>query len=98
MTGGNRSGSAGAVSLPTASATYDPPNIVVGGLASTTIAVPGAAIGDFALASFSVVPPAGLIITAYVSAADTVTVVFYNGTASDVNLASGTLRAKVFTQ
>lgn len=84
-----------AQALATASVTYDPPNIVVSGQAVTTISVPGAEVGDFALASFSI-PSPGLTITAYVSSADTVTVVLFNGTASDVNMASGTLRAKVF--
>lgn len=97
MTGGNRSGGTGVIGLPTASAVYDPPNIVVSSQATTTVAVPGAVIGDFALASFSISSP-GLTITAYVSSADLVTVVLFNGTASDVNLASGTLRVKVFKQ
>lgn len=81
----------------TGSAAYDPPNIVVGGQAVTTVSVPGAAVGDFALASFSIASP-GLTITAFVSVADTVAVVLFNGTDSDVNMAAGTLRALVFKQ
>lgn len=87
----------GGQTLPTVATTYDPPNIVVGGQEITTVAVPGAEVGDFALASFSIVSP-GLTITAFVSAADVVTVVLFNGTGSDVNMASGTLRAKVLKQ
>lgn len=79
------------------SAAYDPPNIVVAGQAVTTVSVPGAVVGDFALASFSIASP-GLTITAFVSAANVVTVVLFNGTDSDVNLAAGTLRALVFKQ
>lgn len=86
-----------ALALATASATYDPPNVVGGSQITTTISVPGAAFGDFALASFSL-SLAGMIVTAYVSAADTVTVIFYNATGADIDLASGTLRAKVFKQ
>lgn len=86
-----------AAALATASTTYDAPNIVVGGQAVTTISVPGAELGDFVLASFSIAST-GLTITAYVGATGSVTVVLYNGTASDVNMASGTLRAKVFKQ
>jgi len=83
--------------LATASATYDAPNIVGGTQTTTTISVPGAALGDFAAASFSL-SLQGITMTAYVSATDTVTVVLYNGSGADINLASGTLRAKVFKQ
>lgn len=85
------------LALATASATFDPPNVVVASSVTTTVNAPGAALGDFALVSFSL-SAGGLTITAYVSAADTVTVVFFNGTASDVNLGSGTLRVKVLKQ
>lgn len=81
----------------TGSATYDPASIAVGGSVSTTVTVTGAAVGDHAVASFSN-SLQGLSLTAYVSATDTVTCVFSNNTAGAVDLASGTLRAKVVRQ
>lgn len=76
------------------SATYDAPSIAAGGTTTTTVTVTGAALGDFALVSFSITV-AGLVVTAYVSAANTVSVVLYNPTAGAINLASATLRARV---
>ena len=76
------------------SATYDAPSIAAGATTTTTITVTGAALGDFAVAS-APVDLAGLVVTAYVSAANTVTVVLYNPTAGAIDLASGTWKAKV---
>lgn len=86
-----------AQALPTASTTYDAPNLVDSTQATTTVTVTGAAVGDFALASLST-GTGGLTVTAYVSAANTVTVILFNGSGADVNLASATLRVKVFKQ
>lgn len=61
---------------------------------STTVTVTGAALGDLALASFSL-DLQGLELFPYVSAANTVTCVLSNKTATTVNLAEGTLRASV---
>lgn len=58
------------------------------------MAVTGAALGDFARASFSV-DLQGVTLTAWVSAADTVSVRFQNGTAGAIDLASATLRVRV---
>jgi hypothetical protein len=77
------------------SATYDPPNLLTLTGASTTVAVTGAALNDFALASFSL-DLQGVTVTAYVSAADTVTVRFQNDTAGTLDLASGTLKVRIF--
>lgn len=76
------------------SATYDPPSIAAGATATTTVTVTGAALGDFADASFSLTL-AGLAMTAYVSATNTVTAVLFNPTAGAIDLASGTIRARV---
>lgn len=76
------------------SKTYDPANIVAGSSLTTTVTVAGAALGDFVLISFTL-DLAELIVTAYVSAANTVTVKFYNNTVADINLGSGTLAARV---
>jgi hypothetical protein len=75
-------------------ATYDPGSLADGAGASTTVTVTGAALGDFAAVSFSL-DLQGITLTAYVSAADTVTCRFQNETTGTLDLASGTLRAKV---
>ena len=77
------------------SATFDPPSIAAGGFAPvTTVAVTGAALGDMAQVSFSL-DLQGLILNAYVSAANTVSVRFQNPTAGAIDLASGTITALV---
>ncbi|MXP43692.1 hypothetical protein [Allopontixanthobacter sediminis] len=75
------------------SVTYDPPSIPHGGADSTTVACPGAKLGMFASASFSI-SLAGVILDAYVSAADTVTVRFQNESGGTINLVSGTLKVR----
>lgn len=78
-----------------ASDTWDPASIANG--ASLTLAmasVTGAALGDFVMASFSL-DLAGLSLTGYVSAANTVTVVLVNNTGGAVDLASGTITVRV---
>jgi hypothetical protein len=77
-----------------ASAVWDPPAVVDGATTSVDIAVPGATVGDFAQCSFSVAgvaPIVGFMLSAYVSAPDTVTVFALNKVGITVNLASGTL-------
>ena len=76
------------------SATYDAPSLLTLATTTTTVTVTGAAVGDFAECSFGV-SLAGMIASAYVSAADTVTVVLFNATTGTVDLASTTLRARV---
>jgi hypothetical protein len=76
------------------SATYDAPSIAPAGTTTTTVTVTGAALGDFATCSFGLTL-AGLVATAYVSAADTVTVVLFNPTLGAIDLASTTLRVRV---
>lgn len=75
------------------SKTYDPGSIAAAGTTTTTVTVSGATLGDAFLPSFSL-SLAGLQMTAYVSAADTVTVVLFNPTAGAVDLASGTLTVR----
>lgn len=74
--------------------TWDPASIADGDNATTTVTVQGAELGDHAEASFSL-SLALLQLTAYVSAANTVTVVLSNTTGGAIDLASGTLRATV---
>lgn len=76
------------------SATYDPPSLADGAGASTTVTVTGAVLGDLAMASFSL-STQGILVTANVTAADTVTVRFQNETTGVIDLLSGTLRAAV---
>jgi hypothetical protein len=76
------------------SSTYNPPSIAAGAGATTTLTVPGAAFGDVVVAAFSA-DIQGLTVSAWVSAANTVSVRFQNGTTAAVDLASGTLSARV---
>lgn len=73
---------------------FDWPDLATATQQTTTVTVTGAALGDYAEASMSV-DLAGTSLRAYVSAADTVTVVQRNDTGANVNLASGTLRVRV---
>jgi hypothetical protein len=77
-----------------ASVIYDPPSLAAGEEVTTTVTVAGTALGDFARASFSL-DLQGITLTAWVSAADTVSVRFQNGTTAAVDLGSGTLRVRV---
>jgi len=76
------------------SKTYDPPSIASAATVTTTITVTGAAMGDYVIPAFSL-DLSGLVMSAYVSSANIVTVVFYNPTAGAIDLGSGTLKAKV---
>lgn len=70
--------------------TYDAGSLVDAAGELTTVSVPGAALGDFAMASLGV-DVQGITVTAYVSAADTVTVRLQNESGGALNLASTTL-------
>lgn len=73
-------------------ATIDVDSLTTGTSDTDTITVPGVALGDMVL-SFSLgVSLAGIQATAYVSAANTVTMVFQNTTGSTVNLDSTTIK------
>lgn len=78
----------------TGTATYDPPSLADGAGTTTTVTVTGAALGDMALASFSLTT-SGITITAWVSATDTVSVRFQNESGGLLDIASGTLKAAV---
>lgn len=79
----------------TGTVVYDPANLVDGAGVTTTVTVTGAAVGDVAIASFSN-DLQGIMLTAYVSATNTVSVRFQNETTGAIDLASGTIRATVF--
>ena len=77
------------------SATYDPGNLVDAAGVTTTVTVTGAALGDYvAGVSFSN-DLQGITVTGWVSSTDTVSVRFQNETGGALDLASGTLRARV---
>jgi len=78
----------------TASATYNPPSLASGAQSITTIAVSGAALGDYVSASFSVALQ-GVSVNAWVSAANTVSISFTNLTAGVVDLGSGTITVEI---
>lgn len=73
---------------------YDPGSLVDGAGVSVTIGVPGAALGDFAQASFSQ-SLQGILMTAVVSNTNEVTVRLQNETSGTIDLTSGTLRVRV---
>lgn len=75
-------------------ATYNPPSLADGAGDTTTVTVTGAALGDMATASFSLAT-SGITITAWVSAANTVSVRFQNESGGPLDIGSGTLKAWV---
>ena len=76
-------------------ATLDADTLADGAGDTDTVTVPGVALGDMVLSASLAVDVAGLIVTAYVSAANTVSIRFQNETGASVNLASSTLRLVV---
>lgn len=79
------------------SKTWDPASVANQSFGTTPVTVAGAAPGDFCVVSFSN-PLSGCILMAHCEAADTVQVRLYNLTGVAVDLASGTLRVRVFKQ
>jgi hypothetical protein len=79
-------------------ATYDPGSLADGAGVTTTVTVTGAALGDYVEGLSFSLDLQGITLTGYVSAADTVAVRFQNETTGALDLASGTLRAKVRTK
>jgi uncharacterized membrane protein len=79
------------------SATFNPASLADGAGETTTVTVTGAALGDFALASFSLTT-SGITITAWVSATNTVSVRFQNESGGVLDIASGILACLVIKQ
>lgn len=77
------------------SATYDTASLVDGAGATGTITVTGAALGDHVLNVSFGVDVQGMTVTAYVSAANTVSFRVQNETGGTIDLASTTVRALV---
>jgi hypothetical protein len=79
-----------------ANGAWDPASVASGAFTSTAITATGAAVGDAVLVGFTPAVPAGVMLTAEVTAADTVTVTLFNISGSPQDLASGTLNVRVF--
>lgn len=77
-----------------ATTTYDPGSLADATGVTTTLTLTGAALGDLVVASFSL-DLQGITMTAWVSAANTVSVRFQNESGGVVDLASGTLKARL---
>ena len=73
------------------SCTLNSASVATVSTATDTVTVSGVALGDMVLGMSIGVDEAGLVRRAYVSAANTVTIVTYNPTAGSINLASTTL-------
>lgn len=81
--------------LKTGSAVYDAASLIDGAGATSTITVTGAALGDYVVAVSCSVDLQGILLTGYVSAADTVSFRLQNETTGTIDLASATYRAVV---
>lgn len=77
-----------------ASATWDAGAIADGNEEALEVTVPDAKLGDFAFASLDI-DVADLMLSAAVTAANTVTCVLANNTGGSINLGEATLRVKV---
>lgn len=77
------------------SKTYDPTSIANGGRDFTTVTVTGAALGDSVTGVSISVDQVGMLLSAYVSATNTVTVLYSNNSGVAIDLASHTLRVIV---
>lgn len=79
----------------TGTTTFDPASLAAGaGTTSSAITVTGAALGDYVLVS-APYDLAGVLATAYVTAANTVKITLLNTTGAAVDLASGTWKIRV---
>lgn len=94
MAAGEKTGST-SIGTIRGSKAWDPPSIPDNDIRSTTVTVSGVALGEFALASFSLALPDGMTISAYVSATNQVRVTLRNQTGGAVDLGSGTLAVAV---
>lgn len=92
---GNEPQAVGPRDALTGSKAYDPPSIAAGAQLTTTVTCTGAALGDFVSGVSFSLDLQGMSLTGYVSAADTVTALFKNGTAGAIDLAVGTLGVRV---
>jgi hypothetical protein len=76
-------------------AVWNPPSLAVGTSATTTVAVPGAAVGDTVTVGFNL-SLENMTLTAFVDAPNVVVAVLFNGGVVPRDLANGTLRVDVW--
>ena len=74
------------------SCTLDSASVSTVSTATDTVTVPGVALGDMVIGMSIGVSEAGLVRRAYISAANTVTVVTYNPTGGSVDIGGNTLQ------
>ncbi len=73
-------------------ATWDPPSIADGAVATTTVSnIPYAALGDPLMVGFTNAVPAGAILSAHMTSANTAQVTLFNKSGAPLDLAPGTL-------
>lgn len=87
---GNRLGKVAVVSIEG----VDPGSLLTGSRQAATVTMPGAALGDFVVASFDALT-ADITLSAAVTGDNTVTVWFQNLGAGTVDLPAGTLRVRL---
>lgn len=93
---GSPSGASGVVTgLLYGSKTFDWASIADAAVATTTVTVTGAVLGDHVVSTAMSVSTGGVILHGYVSGSNTVTVVANNETGGAVDMASGTLSVLV---
>jgi hypothetical protein len=73
---------------------WDPGSIAAGASAQINVPLQGARPGDFASAAFSLAT-SGIVMLAQVGATNIVTVTAWNRSSININLAAGTVRARV---
>lgn len=73
-------------------ATLDSGNLIDAAGANDNVTVPGVALGDIVLGFSFGVDLAGMTVTAYINAANTVTIRVQNESGGTINLASTTIR------
>ncbi len=77
------------------STAYDPASVAAGGTLQFTITATDAALGDFVIA-YSTISTGAMVVTANVTAADTVTVTLFNPTVGAIDLGASDWKATVF--
>lgn len=87
----------GSLAFATYNTDWTPGSVAAGGIVSIAVSLPGVVFGDMVLASFASALLAPLVVVfAWVSAADTVTVSINNATGAPVNPGTARLRVMVF--
>jgi hypothetical protein len=76
-------------------ATVDPASVATQVTGTDTITVPGVALGDHVVAFAFGVSEGNMTIRAYVSATDTVTLLYTNNTAGAIDIATSTFKCLV---